>query len=69
MIERLNLHDREFDIYMIAEKLNEVIDVVNRRAILDETDHPKVAEFCRKAVRTGSHADLKAYLDMRRKYL
>ena len=69
MIERLNLSDNEFGIFMIGEKLNEVIDVVNERAVLEETDHPEVAEACKKAVRTGSHADLKAWLELRRKYL
>ena len=53
----------------LTEKLNEVIDVVNGRAILDETTHPAVAEACKKAVRTGSHSDLVAYLALRRQLL
>ena len=58
------------DMQVIAEKLNEVIDVVNSRAILERTNHPEeVAEVCERAVRTGSHADFKAWLELRRKYL
>ena len=53
----------------IALKLNEVIEAINAKAILDETTHSDVAKACQKAVRTGSHADLKAYLELRRKFL
>ena len=53
----------------IVEALNEVIDYINERAVLEETDHPEVAEAAKKAVRTGTHADLKIWLDLRRKYL
>ena len=71
MIERLDYRPTLISCneQIIIEKLNEVIDVVNSRASLEETDHPEVAEACKKAVQTGSHADFKAWLELRRKYL
>ena len=70
MIEKLDLEDNISEMQInIWQKLNEVIEVINDRAILDETDHPEVAEACRKAVRTGLHADLKEWLKLRRQYL
>lgn len=70
MIEKLTLDsDIQEAVIDIVKKLNEVIDLVNNRTILEKTDHPEVAEAAQKAVRTGSHADLKAWLDMRKKYL
>ena len=70
MIEKL-LHDSDIveQLATLTRKLNEVIDTVNERAVLEETDHPEVAEACKKAIRTGSHANLKAWLELRRKYL
>ena len=70
MIEKMDLeYTKTPTEYGIVEKLNEVIDYLNDRAILDETDHPGVAEAAKKATRTGSHSDLKAYLALRRRYL
>lgn len=70
MIEKLTYDsDIKEAVIDLTEKLNEVIDAVNSRAILEETDHPEVAEAAKKAAQTGSHADLKTWLDLRRKYL
>ena len=67
MIDRIDMDNILTD-YTLALKLNEVIDALNSRAVLEETGHPEVAEAAKKAVRTGTHADLKIWLDLRRKY-
>lgn len=65
MIEKLDLNwaGPRNDVVndMIVEKINEVIDFLNQE---DEFE-----KACKKAAKTGSHEDLKKYLDLRRKYL
>ena len=72
MIEKIDFDSadpREMQID-IWQKLNEVIDLVNKH---EEINHfpemDELAEASLKAARTGSHADLKAWLELRRKYL
>ena len=66
MIDRLKFdHDMSEMQIDIWQKLNEVIDAVNQIA----EKSPELAEAAKKAAITGSHADLVAYLKLRRKYL
>ncbi len=75
MIEKITCSDIMKDgkllPFPIVAKLNEVIDVVNATATL--IHHHEVGDelalAAKKAAVTGSHADLKAYLALRRKYL
>ena len=70
MIEKLNnVLSSE---HKLAMKLNEVIDVVNDRASIEERlfgNHPELAQAAKKAATTGSHADLQEYLKLRRRFL
>ena len=73
MIDRLKFdHDMSEMQIDIWQKLNEVIDVVNGRASLEEKvfgNYPDVIKAAKKAATTGSKDDLQAYLKLRRKYL
>ena len=70
MIEKLEPEDANtvFE-YVLAEKLNEVIDIVNSRApFIDKvvfTDD-ELGRACKKAAMTGDKKDLQEYLRLRR---
>ncbi len=68
MIEKLT--DKDFSKNTMAEKVNEIIEVLNNREkVVDfEECHDFVINAASKAAKSGSHKDLQEYLKMRRMY-